>query len=139
MKYRALYSINVKYPFSYLDEKLELFTSNHQPLASVFFKTKEEAPFAETETEITDEESQEVPWSDDEFIDQGSSEPDSEVIAEEDEESSFLANRRERSASTSQGELELDGGPKGKFEGESPNFHEGEDLDIPPFLRKKRR
>ncbi|MBK1831545.1 cell division FtsZ family protein [Verrucomicrobiaceae bacterium R5-34] len=38
-----------------------------------------------------------------------------------------------------QPELELDGGPKGKFEGESPNFHEGEDLDIPPFLRKRRR
>lgn len=38
-----------------------------------------------------------------------------------------------------QSELELDGGPRGKFEGGSPNFHEGEDLDIPPFLRKKRR
>ena len=38
-----------------------------------------------------------------------------------------------------QGELELDGGPKGKFEGETPNFLDGEDLDIPPFLRKKRR
>ena len=39
----------------------------------------------------------------------------------------------------SQGELELDGGPKGKFEGESPNVMDGEDLDIPPFLRKKHR
>lgn len=38
-----------------------------------------------------------------------------------------------------QGELELDGGPKGKFEGESPNVLDGEDLDIPPFLRKRRR
>ena len=38
-----------------------------------------------------------------------------------------------------QAELELDGGPKGKFQGESPNLLEGEDLDIPPFLRKKRR
>ena len=37
-----------------------------------------------------------------------------------------------------QGELALDGGPRGKFEGEAPNLFEGEDLDIPPFMRKKR-
>lgn len=36
-----------------------------------------------------------------------------------------------------QGELELDGGPRGRFEGESPNLIDGEDLDIPPYLRKK--
>jgi cell division protein FtsZ len=36
-----------------------------------------------------------------------------------------------------QGELSLDGGPRGRFEGESPNVFEGEDLDVPPFLRKK--
>lgn len=43
------------------------------------------------------------------------------------------------SSKNSQGELEFTGGPKGKFEGESPNVLDGEDLDIPPFLRKKRR
>lgn len=37
-----------------------------------------------------------------------------------------------------QGELSFDGGPRGRFEGESPNVFEGEDLDVPPFLRKKR-
>jgi hypothetical protein len=37
-----------------------------------------------------------------------------------------------------QGELLLEGGPKGKFEGEAPNLMEGEDLDIPPFLRRKK-
>jgi hypothetical protein len=37
-----------------------------------------------------------------------------------------------------QGELLLDGGPKGKFEGQDPNLIEGEDLDIPPFLRNKK-
>ena len=42
-------------------------------------------------------------------------------------------------ARAAQAELELDGGPKGKFQGESPNLLEGEDLDIPPFLRNKRR
>lgn len=36
-----------------------------------------------------------------------------------------------------QPELELDGGPKGRFEGESPNLVDGEDLDVPPYLRKR--
>ncbi|NIP94054.1 MAG: hypothetical protein GWO24_11605, partial [Akkermansiaceae bacterium] len=40
-------------------------------------------------------------------------------------------------ATRPQGELALDGGPKGKFEGENPNLIEGEDLDVPPFLRNK--
>ena len=59
--------------------------------------------------------------------------------AESEGEPSSLPRRRGRTDQTAQGELELDGGPKGKFEGESPNFHAGEDLDIPPFLRKKRK
>jgi len=63
----------------------------------------------------------------------GSIEPE-----DEPKEPSHLPPRR-KLKEPSQSELELDGGPKGKFEGESPNFHEGEDLDIPPFLRKKRR
>lgn len=37
-----------------------------------------------------------------------------------------------------QGELALDGGPKGRFEGEEPNLVGGEDLDVPPFLRRKK-
>jgi cell division protein FtsZ len=36
-----------------------------------------------------------------------------------------------------QGELELEGGPKGRFEGEDPNLVDGEDLDVPPYLRKR--
>ena len=35
-------------------------------------------------------------------------------------------------------ELALEGGPKGRFEGQDPNVVEGEDLDIPPFLRHKK-
>jgi cell division protein FtsZ len=39
-----------------------------------------------------------------------------------------------------QGELLLGGGPKGRFDGESPNVvKDGEDLDIPPYLRKRNR
>ena len=39
-----------------------------------------------------------------------------------------------------QEELLLDGAPKGRFDGEKPNtVKDGEDLDIPPYLRKKKR
>ena len=83
-----------------------------------------EPPFAETE--ISEDESEQI----------------AELVPEK--QSSFFANPFGKSAAgksrgVAQGELELDGGPKGKFEGESPNVLEGEDLDIPPFLRKKRR
>jgi cell division protein FtsZ len=37
-----------------------------------------------------------------------------------------------------QPELSFDGGPRGRFEGGSPSLFEGEDLDVPAFLRKKR-
>lgn len=40
--------------------------------------------------------------------------------------------------STSQNELSLDAAPRGRFEGENPNVFNGEDLDLPPFLRKKK-
>ncbi len=41
-------------------------------------------------------------------------------------------------ASTPQSELSLESTPRGRFEGEVPNVFEGEDLDLPPFLRKKK-
>ena len=37
-----------------------------------------------------------------------------------------------------QNELSFDNAPKGRFEGETPNVFDGEDLDLPPFLRKKK-
>lgn len=40
--------------------------------------------------------------------------------------------------SGTQSELSLDATPRGRFEGENPNVFEGEDLDLPPFLRKKK-
>jgi cell division protein FtsZ len=39
---------------------------------------------------------------------------------------------------TPQSELSLDSTPRGRFEGETPNVIDGEDLDLPPFLRKKK-
>jgi len=41
-------------------------------------------------------------------------------------------------ASGAQSELSLDSVPRGRFECENPNVFEGEDLDLPPFLRKKK-
>ncbi|HCN80699.1 MAG TPA: hypothetical protein DIS80_06165 [Verrucomicrobiales bacterium] len=43
-------------------------------------------------------------------------------------------------SSGNQGELLLEGAPKGRFDGESPNVDkDGEDLDVPPYLRKRGR
>ncbi|MCX6868202.1 MAG: hypothetical protein NTV46_18725 [Verrucomicrobia bacterium] len=39
---------------------------------------------------------------------------------------------------TPQSELAFDSTPRGRFEGETPNVLDGEDLDLPPFLRKKK-
>ena len=41
-------------------------------------------------------------------------------------------------ATAPQSELSLDSTPRGRFEGENPNVFDGEDLDLPPFLRKKK-
>ncbi|MFC7338964.1 hypothetical protein ACFQY0_17335 [Haloferula chungangensis] len=38
-----------------------------------------------------------------------------------------------------QAELSFEGGPRGRFEGASPSVFEGEDLDVPAFLRKKKK
>lgn len=38
-----------------------------------------------------------------------------------------------------QSELSFETAPRGRFEGEDPNVLDGEDLDLPPFLRKKKR
>lgn len=40
--------------------------------------------------------------------------------------------------SAGQSELAFDNAPRGRFEGENPNVFEGEDLDLPPFLRKRK-
>ena len=43
-----------------------------------------------------------------------------------------------RPAGSDSDELSLDSSPRGRFEGEDPNVVDGEDLDLPPFLRKKK-
>ncbi len=67
-------------------------------------------------------------------------EPSSEQDSEEIEETETVEEESDpKDLNTDQVELELDGGPKGRFEGTSPNLLDGEDLDVPPYLRKKRR
>lgn len=97
---------------------------------SIFSKERIQPPFAETDDEedAGDGETDAAP----------DSVTDPEAV-EEPREKSHLPPRRRRERESTQGELELDGGPKGKFEGGSPNFHEGEDLDVPAFLRKRRK
>lgn len=99
---------------------------------------EEQAP----EIKIVDED----PGSEDESESDGEDEQESEE-ADEGEESEEEAEveapsppRREKKSkpASPQGELLLDGGPRGKFEGEAPNLVDGEDLDIPAFLRKKK-
>lgn len=91
-----------------------------------------EPPFAESEPygdDVYSEQAQDHYGDDDGVEDPGE-------LAQA--QTTFFTNPFAKSRAAAQGELELDGGPKGKFEGESPNVLEGEDLDIPPFLRKKR-
>ena len=106
---------------------------------------------AEPELEVLEEsvsEEGQVEEQDDETPPLSFDEPESESDAPEEDQPTvgiFAPSTDDElpaartSSKSPQGELELDGGPKGKFEGETPNFLDGEDLDIPPFLRKKRR
>jgi hypothetical protein len=41
-------------------------------------------------------------------------------------------------SATPQSELAFESTPRGRFEGADPNVIDGEDLDLPPFLRKKK-
>ncbi|QJE95520.1 cell division protein FtsZ [Luteolibacter luteus] len=59
-------------------------------------------------------------------------------IGEAAAEEKPAAPAKARGTGKGQGELSFDGGPRGRFEGASPSLFEGEDLDVPAFLRKKR-
>ena len=96
----------------------------------------------EIDTEVSDEELEEA------ITEEEAAESTSEVTEAEVQESIFeeLVETVSESVSAepstqydtkSQAELELNGGPRGKFEGEAPNLLDGEDLDIPPYLRNK--
>lgn len=73
--------------------------------------------------------------AEDEFFEAATNiEPSEEIELDQEESAVEEPNRK-----PGQGELELEGGPKGRFDGETPNLENGEDLDIPPYLRRKKR
>jgi len=63
--------------------------------------------------------------------------PVTELPPKRETSSLAVSSVAEGGAQKPQTELALDGGPKGKFSGEAPNLVDGEDLDIPPFLRNR--
>ncbi|MDA7882139.1 cell division FtsZ family protein [Akkermansiaceae bacterium] len=111
----------------------------------------EEIVEAEEEEVVEEEQEEEIPELDDEGQDFSS--PELRVVDEEAEEAlveepeqeaepepvAEEAPQEQTKTGAGQAELLLEGGPKGRFEGEQPNVIEGEDLDVPPYLRKKRR
>jgi len=94
----------------------------------------------EEDEEIEEEDDDDEPEHlEDEFIAEENPEEEEEDLIEDDEELELAPDSDEEKSPADQVELELDGGPKGRFEGTSPNVMDGEDLDVPPYLRKKRR
>ena len=97
-------------------------------------KVVDKDPGDELEDEDQDHEDEEDDSEENDF-DEEEGGDDSE---EEEEKVSSRAQRQTVKATQPQGELLLDGGPRGKFEGEAPNMVDGEDLDVPAFLRKRK-
>jgi cell division protein FtsZ len=58
--------------------------------------------------------------------------------SESPDKSSLAELKLDPKHSGGQSELAFDSAPRGRFEGENPNVVDGEDLDLPPFLRKKK-
>lgn len=105
-------------------------------------EVEEEEPAAESEISIVDEdpgvEAEEEPA---EVAEEQEEEPTEEEVEEAPKQAKPPRNAKTTKAPpivSPQGELLLDGGPRGKFEGEAPNLVDGEDLDVPAFLRKKK-
>ena len=96
----------------------------------------------EVDEEIVEEE-EDIEIEDEEIDDFAA--PDLKIVAEIEEDTPEAKDLESEAASPkkdpgNQGELLLDGAPKGRFDGEKPNaVKDGEDLDIPPYLRRRGR
>ena len=106
---------------------------------------KEEEPVAsEPEPPEEPEETEEVapsPVSVAEFFSPPEEEENESQEEPEEEEEPAAASPKLKlgvKGGGSKSELELDSAPRGRFDGEDPNVVDGEDLDLPPFLRKKK-
>ena len=87
-----------------------------------------------------------APWGKPKAVDFPEDAPKDEPVSEEPEKEPAVATASSEQPKLKlgikppgpQSELSLDSAPRGRFEGESPNVFDGEDLDLPPFLRKKK-
>lgn len=61
-----------------------------------------------------------------------------DVFVAEDGDLDAPAGKARGKRGTEQAELAFEGGPRGKFSGEVPNLFEGENLDVPAYLRRKK-
>jgi cell division protein FtsZ len=103
----------------------------------------DEAPFAESEKEVKPAGSKLPKLNKAQAAKRGFSKPkdgEDEIFDSALDDSDDLATEKPgRKPGDPQGELSFEGGPRGRFEGASPSVFEGEDLDVPAFLRKKRK
>ena len=107
-------------------------------------------PQSEEQKEISDDEEvekspfeladEEDGGEEDEAIENDPEGPEATISMKEvaDVPAATTAVKRSETAVKPQAELDLEGGARGKFKDTSPSLFEGEDLDIPPYLRKKR-
>ena len=134
------------------EELVEEEVSDAEPEGLEDEEIVEDDEIVEEENVVEAEEDDEIPELDDEGHDFES--PELRVVEEEEPEATVEVEETPEGEpepvveepqaenpkkGAGQAELLLEGGPKGRFEGEQPNVIEGEDLDVPPYLRKKRR
>ena len=101
--------------------------------------TEENAPAASSFTPIPKKRpSPTAPWGRPQPAEFPENQPEPELAQETTAASEAPKLKLGIKSSAPQSELSLDSAPRGRFEGESPNVFEGEDLDLPPFLRKKK-
>jgi len=113
------------------ESSADIIDSDLQEIEDVVpeLEAAEEDPISELESEIEEEESEVLDIDD--------------LNAEKEESGKDLlvadaGEEEKEGGKIPQQELSFDGAPRGKFEGEGPNIIDGEDLDIPAFLRNKK-
>ena len=124
-----------------LDEEEASQEVTETPSAETIEETADSSEEEPAETPI--EETEEATATDEAEIPSIETTDSSDSASEEAIDSTSSTEEKDATPSpekkdTVQPELELGGKPRGKFEGENPNLHDGEDLDVPPFLRKKK-
>ncbi len=121
------------------EEVTEKVEASPQPVAETHEEPEEAEEVVETPTKLEIPESPSEPMPELEMVPEP--EPVDEPLTEAAEPEQAPTPEPELPSddkkSGNQSELALDGGPKGRFDGGDPNLFDGEDLDVPPFLRGK--